>query len=274
MDYSNERYVRLYTRDGDDWVALSWQAKALYPLMRRKADRAGLLETRRGEKGIAGLVTMPIEVVIAGLPDLLEYGWVQEYPGGYVICDFIEGEEASQSDRFRARESRLRRRERAHDSVTTTHETKHSVTNRDAQDVDSRDDASRTVTPASLRAVPDRAVPDRADAAGSNGQAGLLAAIGEISPTKRAGVAALLRSYAEGYSLPAGTGIPTAEQLDQACDEVRATVDLGNLNGKTLAKFVAATVRGESTGARSSDPRSVRAIDLVRAQHAAKRSAS
>jgi hypothetical protein len=123
VDFSNERYVRLYTRDTDNWVVLSWQAKALFPLMLRKADRAGIIETRRGAKAIAVATGLPLEVVEVGLRDLLEapegeQPAVVQIETGYFLPNYIDAQEATQSDAQRARESRERRRERAKTIVT------------------------------------------------------------------------------------------------------------------------------------------------------------
>lgn len=113
MDWSNERYVRLYTRDTDTWISLSWQARALLALMLRKVDRAGVLETVRGARGVAGLTTLPLEVVEVGLADLLEAGTVREIGVGYFMPKFLEAQEAPMSDAQRARDSRERRRDKA-----------------------------------------------------------------------------------------------------------------------------------------------------------------
>lgn len=140
MDWSNERYVRLYTRDTDDWLALTWQARALFPLILRKVDRAGFLSTKRGAIGVAALTGLPREVVEVGLPDLLTDGAVTECDGGYLLRNFLEAQEAPQSDKQRARESRHRRRDlvtkrdtqsqnATHESRTAT-ETSHAVTPR------------------------------------------------------------------------------------------------------------------------------------------------
>src|SRR5690242_5237487 len=112
MDWSNERYVRLYTRNTDDWIALGWEARAVYALLKREVDRAGVLETKRGARGVAAVCRMPVDVVERGLEELLADGWVKECELGYVYPDYIESEEASQSDAQRQRESRATRRAR------------------------------------------------------------------------------------------------------------------------------------------------------------------
>ena len=119
MDWTNERYVRLYTRDTDDWIVLSWQAKALLPLMLRKVDRSGFLATRRGSTGVAAQTGLPLEVVNVGLPDLLRDGAVTECDDGYLMPNYIEAQEASMSDAQRAKASRERRRDRKQSHIVS-----------------------------------------------------------------------------------------------------------------------------------------------------------
>lgn len=116
MEWTNERYVRLYTRDTDDWLVLSWQAKALFPLILRKVDRSGFLSTKRGPVGIAAQTGVPIDVVTIGLLDLLRDGSVTECDGGYLLPNYIDAQEAPQSDAQRQKEhrERLRDRKRSH----------------------------------------------------------------------------------------------------------------------------------------------------------------
>lgn len=114
MDWSNERYVRFYTRDTDDWLVLSWQARTVFALMLRKVDRSGFLATKRGEIGVAAQTGLPIEVVSVGLPDLLRDGSVTICDEGYLMPNYIEAQEAPQSDAQRAKDMRERRRARFH----------------------------------------------------------------------------------------------------------------------------------------------------------------
>lgn len=113
MDWSNERYVRLYTRDTDSWLVLSWQARALLTFLLRKVDRAGVLETKRGALGVAAAVGMPLDEVQRALPELLTDGCVTEHGRGYVIPNFLAAQEAIQSDKQRSKEYRQRRRDKA-----------------------------------------------------------------------------------------------------------------------------------------------------------------
>ena len=111
MNWPDERYVRLYTRDTPQWRAWCWQARALLPLLLRAADRAGVIATgSMGAKGVAAVVALPLElVVVPGLDELLEDGCVTTHPAGYLIRNFIEAQEAARSSKARMADTRARR---------------------------------------------------------------------------------------------------------------------------------------------------------------------
>jgi hypothetical protein len=137
MDWENERYVRVYTRDTIDWVALGWEAQALFLLLIRKVDRSGVLEIgRHGARGVAGLIGMPSEVVERALAVLTTDGCVTIRDGLLLMPNFIEAQEAKQSDKQRQKESRDKRRKGAMSQtvtepsqiVTERHGQSHAVT--------------------------------------------------------------------------------------------------------------------------------------------------
>lgn len=60
MRWEDERYVRVYTRDTVDWQGLSFDAQALFLLLLRKVDRAGLLDLGKpGNRGVAVAIGHP-----------------------------------------------------------------------------------------------------------------------------------------------------------------------------------------------------------------------
>lgn len=130
MDWPNENYVRLYTRETDDDLVLSWEARAVWHEMLKRFDRSGLIELRRGRKGLAAVLRVPVEVVERGVPELIEDGRIRELEAGYFAPNFMEAQEATKSDRQRQKESRERRR------------SKHAVTDQD-EPVTNRDESSR-----------------------------------------------------------------------------------------------------------------------------------
>jgi hypothetical protein len=136
MRWEDERYVRVYTRDSADWLALGWEAQALFVLTLRKVDRAGILDFgRHGVRGLASVVAMPVEVVERALAILVEDGCVKVSGTRLVVPNFIEAQEAPSSDAQRKRESRGRARDLAaafgdtgSQSVTSGHENGQKVT--------------------------------------------------------------------------------------------------------------------------------------------------
>lgn len=110
MDWSNERYVRAYTRDTADYRGMCWQARLLWWELLRKADRSGVIETKHGAKGIAALLAVPIEVAEAGLADLLADGCLIESsePPGYLVPNYLAANETPMTEAERKRLQRER----------------------------------------------------------------------------------------------------------------------------------------------------------------------
>lgn len=114
MRWEDERYVRVYTRDTGEWLALGWEAQALFLFALRKADRAGIVHTGKARaRGLAAMAGMPLAVVDVTLPLLLADGCVRESDGGYIIPNFIRAQEVSISDAQRKRDQRERDRDKA-----------------------------------------------------------------------------------------------------------------------------------------------------------------
>jgi hypothetical protein len=150
MQWEGERYARLFVRDTADWLSMPWQSRALFPLLLRKADRAGQIALgRSGFAGLAVLVGLPIEVVKPGLAGLLVDTCVVQTDRLLTIRNFIEAQEAVASNRVRQQTFRDTAKSKALKSQKVT------VTRRNA--------ALRKVTSVTpSRAVPYRAVPSSA----------------------------------------------------------------------------------------------------------------
>lgn len=170
MRWQDERYVRVYTRDTAEWVALSWQARAVFLELLRKVDRAGLLPIgRSGIRGLSGLVHIPVDVLEPALAELLEDGCVATTDGGLVIPNYLHAQEAKASDRARKAAQRERDRDEASASardqmsqpVTARHVKGQEVTQRDQESQDSvlRDQMSHSGHTESHGVTPNHAVP-------------------------------------------------------------------------------------------------------------------
>ena len=109
MNWSDERYIRAYTRDTLEWQALSWQSKAIWFLLLRRMDRAGVLQVRPGPNRVemlAKAIGIPLDVVKTGLVGLLADGCLVESDLGFTAPNFLEAQECEASDAQRQRESR------------------------------------------------------------------------------------------------------------------------------------------------------------------------
>lgn len=99
---------------------LSWEARAVWYEFLRRCDRSGLVETKRGVRGLAALLRIPADVVDRVLPELLEDGRVRPVSStGYVAPNFVVANYTTRTDKARQSESRQRRQQIAlngHDS--------------------------------------------------------------------------------------------------------------------------------------------------------------
>jgi DNA-binding transcriptional regulator YhcF (GntR family) len=110
IDWANEPYVRLYKRETDDDLLLTWEARAVWHEMLKRFDRSGLLETRRGVRGLAAMIRIPLDVVERVLQELLEDGRVVSIPNvGFAAKNYISANDTPRTDRARKEESRHRR---------------------------------------------------------------------------------------------------------------------------------------------------------------------
>ena len=135
MNWSDERYVKLYVRNTAAWVLWPWQSRCLFPLLLRVADGSGLIDCGRRDRaqGIAALTAVPIEVVEPALAGLLEDGTIEAVDGGVLIPKFIEAQETRQTPAARKRAQRERDRIKVRENtkdVTRSHTKSPQVTRR------------------------------------------------------------------------------------------------------------------------------------------------
>jgi hypothetical protein len=115
MDWSDERYVRLYTRDTATWKRLKWEGQTVLMHLLRKVDRAGFFDfdSAGPEDAIAEVTGLPLEIVTVGLERLVERGSVVITATSVMLPKFIEAQESVQTDAQRQREYRARKRDTA-----------------------------------------------------------------------------------------------------------------------------------------------------------------
>lgn len=114
MRWEDEPWVKLYPRDTLDWLALGWEGQAVWFFVFRKLDSAGVLDLgRRGVRGFAAAIGMPIEIFERGLSACTEDGCLVLNGNVIVMPNYVEAQAARKSDRQRQRESRERARNTA-----------------------------------------------------------------------------------------------------------------------------------------------------------------
>jgi len=111
MDWQDERYVRLFTRDTPEWCSWPWEARALFPLLMRKVDRGGELGLGRlGARGVSSCVALPEEVCRVGLEALVDTGTIEMRGQVLWIRNFQPAQEATMSNAAKVRDHRERKR--------------------------------------------------------------------------------------------------------------------------------------------------------------------
>lgn len=117
LRWEEEHYTRLHRRDTADWLLLSVEAQGVYALLRRKADRAGLIDLgRAGLRAVAAVLGHPSrwpDYVEPAIRELLADGWVEDCGQHLLIPEYLESEEAQASPAQRQRVHRERARDQA-----------------------------------------------------------------------------------------------------------------------------------------------------------------
>lgn len=134
MDWSDERYVRLYTRDTATWNSLEWEGQTVLMHLLRKVDRAGVMDFEDDvADAVRHITRLPAEVIAVGLPKLIQKKVVEVTGSTLVFPNFLEAQEAKASERQRSAEYRARRRDLA----------RRGVTRRDGHSTDRDDDSTK-----------------------------------------------------------------------------------------------------------------------------------
>ena len=117
MNWEKEQYVKVYLRDTPEFLAMSWQARALFFELLRKVDRRGIMQVgKHGVRGIAIAIHAPVEEIEAPIGELLEQGrlvWIAE-DGHFVIPNHVRAQGAVDCDAMRKRKQRERERQGGH----------------------------------------------------------------------------------------------------------------------------------------------------------------
>ena len=112
MDWSNERYVRIYTRDTLTWKILKWEGQTVLMHLSRRLDRAGVVDI--GEvspvDAVVALTDLPFELVEVGLKRCLEREVFVLDGDRILMPNYIEAQEAEASNAERQRRYRALRK--------------------------------------------------------------------------------------------------------------------------------------------------------------------
>lgn len=141
MNFEEEDYIRVYTRDTATWNALGWDGQCvLLQTMRKVGRRTGEFEvgTLDPVEALAFALRAPVKTVRVGLERMVSLGVAVVADGKIVLPKFIRAQWARRTDAARKRESRDSQRVREDDtdriigqivgSVTTGHTESQPVT--------------------------------------------------------------------------------------------------------------------------------------------------
>jgi hypothetical protein len=174
MNWSDERYVRLYTRDSTDWSMLSFEAQGLLCLLLRKADRSGVIPVSE-KHGLRSVFVMlghgsRWKALLPSLEELIEDGVIMHGPKGLVFPNYIEAQEAQASPALKQKmyRDRVARQQEALGNATVT-EGNDGVTSGNASVENGPDSVSGVVDPVSGAPdpLPQPCLPKPASLAGS-----------------------------------------------------------------------------------------------------------
>lgn len=116
MNFEDESYVRLYTRDTASWKLLGWEGQTvLMHMLRDRFDRAGVFDCHGyvPSQAVTAVTGLPADVVERGLASLLASKVWIEQSGALVWPKFVAAQTCKRADRLRQQESRRNRRDAA-----------------------------------------------------------------------------------------------------------------------------------------------------------------
>lgn len=170
MNFEDEPYARVYTRDTVTWKMLGWEGQTvLLHMLRDKFDRSGVLdlECHDPSQAVTAITGLPISVTEPGLKRLLETKtWVLSNTK-LVWPNYVEAQTCKRSDKARQQESRKNRNKDA--LVHNGHDVSRAVT-KPRKIVTKRHDPSHGVTPS--RAEPSSTEQSRSPAPLGSGASG------------------------------------------------------------------------------------------------------
>lgn len=108
LDWGSDHFVRLYTRETDDDLLLSWEARAVWHELLKKFDKQGKLTTKRGLRGLAALIRVPLEVVDRAVPELVDDGRLRQDGNTFFAPNYTHANYTPRASGARMAQSRIR----------------------------------------------------------------------------------------------------------------------------------------------------------------------
>lgn len=113
MNFEDEEYVRLYSRDTVTMKKIGWEGRTVLWHIMRKVESSGVLELEDGDdeaEAVALLCDVPVDLARIGLDKLASRGVTQRHGSSLVLVRFVEAQTARRSDRLRAQDYRDRQK--------------------------------------------------------------------------------------------------------------------------------------------------------------------
>jgi hypothetical protein len=111
-DWQDERWIKLYTRDEPEWMVVHWKWRGLFDEILKHLDPAGMMRLgKAGRKAIAAALHASWDAELEeGVKILEEDGAIRFLNNETVLLvpNFVEAQEAKQSDKARQRKRRDR----------------------------------------------------------------------------------------------------------------------------------------------------------------------
>lgn len=109
IDWASDDFARLFKRETDDDLLLSWEALAVWHMFLKKCDKAGIIETKRGVRGLAAVLRIPLHVVEHVLAELIEDGRLRSAPDrGFYAPNYTRANYTARTPGARQADTRIR----------------------------------------------------------------------------------------------------------------------------------------------------------------------
>lgn len=125
LDWSTEPFAPLFKRVTDEDRLLTWKARAVWREFLQRCDNEGFIEARRGVRGFAAVLEIPLDVVEGALPELIEDGRIRSLPDrGFLAPNYAAALCGVYEQIARARDKKRKKAQRASGARTSPDKSK------------------------------------------------------------------------------------------------------------------------------------------------------